>query len=34
MSFLAKIEKSILKFIWMHKRPQVVKEILSKKENH
>jgi hypothetical protein len=27
------VEKSVLKFIWKHKRPQIVKEILSKKSN-
>jgi hypothetical protein len=32
-SFLAEIEKSILKFIWRNKSPGTVKVILSRKSN-
>jgi hypothetical protein len=33
MTFIKKIEKSTIKFIWKHKRPQIAKTIISKKNN-
>jgi hypothetical protein len=33
MTFFTEMKKSILRYIWKHKRPGVAKEILTKKSN-
>jgi hypothetical protein len=33
VTFCTQMEKSVMKYIWKHKRPQIAKAILSKKSN-
>jgi hypothetical protein len=34
MTFCTEIEKSVMKYIWKHKRHQIAKEVLIKKRHH
>ena len=33
-TFFAELEQNILKFVWKHKRPQIVKSVLKKKSEN